>query len=272
VVFSDSRQGAARVAANLELAHYLDLVRAMVLETLVEVSADGALLQQLVDGDRGPEAVAALSRLQTTNSAAATALAKTMAGLPLDAGDQTALQTAMQSLSGRPSLVDLVHKVQPRLLALGVNPAGPAPSRQRTRQGQPWTHLYTWEVQPVRDRGPLLDADGRALLQDIRDTLGEQVVRTVFAGGDRDVEALGVAHAIPAAPVTIDSLEPDSAHQFACSVLRLLGRRRRLPVDQRPEPGLATRGARLRRGSRTGQQRTQCPRRVRSSGRLADPP
>ncbi|MER6591041.1 DEAD/DEAH box helicase [Micromonospora purpureochromogenes] len=230
VVFSDSRQGAARVAANLELAHYLDLVRALVLETLTHVSADGALLQKLIDGDRSSEALDVLTRLQATNSAAATAVAKRMGGLPLDAADEAALGAAMAALTGRPSLVDFVREVEPRLLALGVNPAGPAPSHQRTEQGRsPWTQLFNWEVQPIRDRESLLDADGRALLQKIREVLGQQIVRTVFAGGDRDVEALGVAHAVPAAPITLGSLNPDAAYQFTCSVLRLLGRKRRLP-------------------------------------------
>ena len=65
VVFSDSRQGAARVSANLELAHYLDLVRGLVLEEVAAASEDGPLLKELIDhGPLTPEAQAALNRLQ----------------------------------------------------------------------------------------------------------------------------------------------------------------------------------------------------------------
>src|SRR5690606_12136860 len=85
-------------------------------------------------------------------------------------------------------------------------------------------------VSPIRPRGDRLDLAGSALLQEIEDELQRQLVRIVFAGGDRDVEALGLAHAVPPAPVTVEPLDPQRAHEFACSVLRLLARRRRLPL------------------------------------------
>ncbi|MFC4040944.1 DEAD/DEAH box helicase [Dactylosporangium siamense] len=230
VVFSDSRQGAARVSANLELAHYLDLVRALVIATLTEMSADGALLDKLLHhGDRSPEALAAVVRLRSVNEAAAMAVYKRMAGAPTDDGDNDAIQAGLAAIGGKPSLIDFVNQVEPRLLALGVNPGGPAPSLQQTKASTRWTQLFTWTTSPVRDRASLVDSDGRALLQAIRDKLSEQVVRTVFAGGDRDVESIGVAHATAAAPVTLPSLTPEAAYEFTCSVLRLLGRKRRLP-------------------------------------------
>jgi Lhr-like helicase len=237
VIFSDSRQGAARVSANLELAHYLDLVRALVLATLTEVSADGVLLEKLLHhGDRSPEAYKAVERLRRVNDAAATAVYKRISGAPTDDGDDAAIQAGLTAIGGQPSLVDFVNQLEPRLLALGVNPGGPAPSLQETKSGTRWTRLFTWTTNPIRDRESLLDKDGRTLLTEIRDKLGEQVVRTVFAGGDRDVESLGVAHAVPSAPITLPSLTADAAHQFTCSVLRLMGRKRRLPwtSDQVP--------------------------------------
>jgi hypothetical protein len=237
VTFSDSRQGAARVAANLELAHYLDLVRALVLEVLKHVSEDGSLLQKFMSGDQSPEASAAFGRLQATNSAAAMAVLKRITNISLDSGDEEALQAAFEALTGTPNMVDLVNQLEPRLLALGVNPAGPANSLQRTSEGQAWTALFAWDVTPIRDRGYLLDTGGRDLLTKIREELGRQVIRTAFAGGDRDVESLGVAHAVPPRSSSFGPLDGELSYQFACSVLRMLGRKRRLPWTSDQAPG-----------------------------------
>ncbi|MFF0229758.1 DEAD/DEAH box helicase [Micromonospora sp. NPDC005254] len=232
VAFSDSRQGAARVSANLELAHYLDLIRALLLTLLRAQSGDGTLLQRLLDGDKAPEVSEFFNRLQAADRDGAAAVLKKMSGFPpLDAGDERALAAVTERLGGRPSLIDLVRDLQPMLLALGVNPGGPAPSRSKVGDAS-WTTLYDWDTNPVRDRGSVLDSDARNLLGRIEKALAEQVVATVFAGGDRDVESLGVAHVVPAAPVSLGALDARVAHEFACSTLRILGRRRRLPWTQ----------------------------------------
>jgi hypothetical protein len=231
VVFSDSRQGAARVAANLELAHYLDLIRALVLAELNEVSGDLSLITAyLSEGDRGPQATAAFGRLQASNAGAAMAMMKQANGLPLDDGDRSALAQAEAALGGSPNLIDFVNATEPRLLALGVHPAGPAHSLQQTREKipKPWTSLYTWTTTPVRDKGATLDPAQAALLRDLQIGLSKQIVRTVFAGGDRDVESLGLAYSIPSQPVSLTGLSSDVAEQVACSVIRIMAKRRRL--------------------------------------------
>ncbi|MFG2043994.1 DEAD/DEAH box helicase [Dactylosporangium sp. NPDC048998] len=233
VVFSDSRQGAARVAANLELAHYLDLVRALVVATLEMVSKDGALLTQLIEGNLTPDVLEFRQRLKATHPDALSAIGAIRDGIPLDAKEHDALAALKQSLHGRPSIVDVARQVQPRLLALGVNPAGPGPAKQRTKDEQPWTDIYQWNVNPITDRPATgLDASLRGLRDTIEELLREQVIRTVFAGGDRDIESLGIAYAVSAAPVTIGLLDAKAADEFASSVLRLLGRRRRFTAPK----------------------------------------
>jgi Lhr-like helicase len=235
VVFSDSRQGAARVAANLELAHYLDLVRALVIDQLRQASLDRQLVEAfLARSDTSEAAAAAFTRVQSQDAPAATALLKKANGLPLDSADEAALSRVDQMLAGRPTLVDLSRSVEPRLLALGVNPAGPAHDKQRTKEnrqddkGRHWTVCFDWSTKTPRDRRESLDAPAASLLDDMRGELSQQIVRTAFAGGDRDVEALGLAHAVPAVPVTLVGLPEDVGHEFVCSVLRLMLRRRRL--------------------------------------------
>ncbi|GAA3397545.1 DEAD/DEAH box helicase [Cryptosporangium minutisporangium] len=227
VVFSDSRQGAARVSANLELAHYLDLVRALVVETLEESSGDGALLERYLAGEKSDEMAEFRKRLKSLSRAAESAAALVRAGDPLDEDDQEALAAVRITLNGTPSLEHFRAQVEPRLVQRGVNPAGPAWSMQSSDEFH-WTQLYSWKTDQVADRESALDSEGRSFLKNLRAELGTQIVRTVFAGGDRDIEALGIAHAIPVAPITaVGPLKDETAQQFASSVIRLLGRRRR---------------------------------------------
>ncbi|RKS77495.1 helicase-like protein [Motilibacter peucedani] len=230
VVFSDSRQGAARVAADLELAHYLDLVRALVLVELESTNGDLALIQSYLGGDESAEPTAAWERLEASNLNAANAMFKRSLGKQLSDVDSAAIRQAEAALSGTPSLIDLVNATEPRLLTLGVNPAGAANSMQQTKAKapQPWTELYSWTSSPARDRGAALDAPQAALLADLRQALSKQVARTVFAGGDRDIEALGLAHAVPPHSITLPGLSSDTSHEMACSVIRIMGRRRRM--------------------------------------------
>ncbi|HEY3545168.1 MAG TPA: DEAD/DEAH box helicase [Propionicimonas sp.] len=228
VVFSDSRQGAARVAANLELAHYLDLVRALALEALTEGAHTLELAEAYVGKtDLGPEAETAFKAVQNLSPSAAMALIKQANGMTVDASEVAALAQLEEAMTGRPTLVDLQRALLPKLLALGVNPAGPAASLQATRTGRPWTRLFDWSAEPITARETQLDSEERNLLRELEAKLGEQIVRTVFAGGDRDVESLGLARAIPSTPFKVAGLPDSTAEEFAGSVIRLLGRRRR---------------------------------------------
>ncbi|MGO1241313.1 MAG: DEAD/DEAH box helicase, partial [Cellulosimicrobium funkei] len=234
VVFSDSRQGAARVAANLQLAHYLDLVRALVLDELTGGSQRLELIEAAIaKKDNSPAATSALADLQGRDPQGVTALMKRTYGVLLDAGDVAAIERVELHLGGTPTLVDLAGAIEPRLLGLGVNPAGPDALLQSTGApgadgGQPWTDCFRWNVTPPRADEAALDAPAKMLLGGIREELSRQIVRTAFAGGDRDVESLGLAYAVPAEPITLAALPEGVADEFVSSFLRLMLRRRRV--------------------------------------------
>ncbi|WP_137293553.1 DEAD/DEAH box helicase [Nocardioides dongxiaopingii] len=229
VTFSDSRQGAARVAANLELAHYLDLVRALVLDQVAGSNSQRTAIDAWLTGDRTPETVAVWKYFKSQDAQAAAAYVARRDGEDLDASENDAIARADLQLAGTPTLVDLVGALEPRLLTLGVNLAGPAKSKQRTddQTSHHWKTCFNWAVSPPTDRGAALDSGQRTLLEQMRAYLGEQLVRTAFAAGDRDIESLGLAHAVPATPFHAVGMSDDLAQQFACSALRILLRARR---------------------------------------------
>ncbi|MFK5647912.1 DEAD/DEAH box helicase [Ornithinimicrobium sp. LYQ121] len=233
VVFSDSRQGAARVTANLELAHYLDLVRAATFyhlgqnEDLVSLAA-----AHVRRADSSETAASAFAKLQQQRPEAAMALLKEGNHIPLTSADEQALESARAAIS-RPSLADLGNKVEPSLLEVGVSPAGPAVSLLATKDGRRWITLYGWDADPVRDRGTDLDLEERTLLESIREEMSRQILRTVFAGGDRDAESIGVAHAVPWSTLDaskLGGLSPENFNQAVSSFVRICARRRRLTL------------------------------------------
>ena len=108
--------------------------------------------------DRGDEAREAFNAVQQGAPAAATALLKMGAGLDLDAGDVNEIEAARLAFGGRPSVLNVARSVEPLLLKLGVNPAGPKDSLQAEKDVS-WVSVFDWNTEPVRDRGGALTAE-----------------------------------------------------------------------------------------------------------------
>lgn len=242
VSFSDSRQGAARVTANLELNNYLDTVRAFVVGAVGPRPGLVDLAEKYLAGeDPSPEASAALLELERLHPVAAEALTRRHGKVAraLEPRHLEALAEARAAEAHGPTLIDLARQINPGLLAMGINPAGPGPSLQSTNRWRddalPWTALYDWRAEPPVVRTPL-SGDLAVLQGRIDEELTKQVVRTVFASGNRDLESLAVACATPARDLQAGSaasgLPLDLFAQMARSTLRLMGRRRATTATQ----------------------------------------
>ena len=124
VIFSDSRQGAARVSANLELAHYLDLVRALVLQEVSNSASDKTLIDAyLTKSDRSSDATAAWGRLQARDQDAAMAMMMQAGNFPLESGGIRAIERVAGSLAGRPNLsVEAPQRHRAQAACFGCQP------------------------------------------------------------------------------------------------------------------------------------------------------
>jgi hypothetical protein len=223
VVFSDSRQGAARITANLELAAFHHLLTGHDFVALAE--------ENLAGRDSSPAARESFLKLEQQYPGAALALLKKVNGLALSESDEAALDAARQS-GARPSLNDLQGRVEAALLEVGICPAGPAESLLSTKDGRSWTRLFDWSATPIRAREAELDREERDLLSEIREELARQIVRTVFAGGDRDAESIGAAYAVPSASLSEPppGMSPSAFSQAVSSFIRICARKRRLTI------------------------------------------
>jgi len=236
VVFSDSRQDAARISAGLEKSHYQDLVRQLVIAALDRPDGiDPNLAAQYFSEKKlTPEAKAAWNAVDSADETLADAVRRIGLGNPDPEDAQTVKDRVAELASTGRTLAELANQIEPRLLALGVHPGGPAPSL-RSHDGHPWTDIYNWTVSPPQTLNTAqLTPTLQALNDRVRGALLEEVQRSVFSSTGRDVEALGLARPTR----TVDGPPPDwmdaATFQEVCdSVVRLMGLRKLFPEQTR---------------------------------------
>lgn len=235
VVFSDSRQGAARVAANVELTHYLDLVRAILVEELSNDAIGSDWHKAYIDGSSDDSVLALWETLNKSNSDVAQVLLKLRAGMRITPAEESLLAAHASRPATSSSLITLERVAWQQLLGLGLNPAGPAPSFQSTsapgakERGESWTRLFQWTDQGVSE---LRAVSGQLekLRMSLVSELSAQIIATVFAGGDRDIESIGIGYARPTQVIRLSSLDDDTSLEIASSVIRMMGQRRRIAI------------------------------------------
>lgn len=248
VLFSDSRQDAAKLSTGIKRAHYLDNVRQI---------AFGRLVQEVADS----ESQYARSMELYQRACEFLQLVRKQNSQPLDAAEQSRFQELIQTLDpstvgqlmqlgasgdvpqpptpptgfGSMSFNSLLDFVRESLLRIGINPGGPLPG-VREYQSQTakiyWTEIFEWGVEPHRYRSGLQPVE-----QELRDRIEAELLRSIiddvlFAGGSRDFESLrlGLLWINDSGPVTMQECA-------AASVIRMLAKKFRwTPAsDGRPQ-------------------------------------
>lgn len=236
VLFSDSRQDAAKLSTGIKRAHYLDNVRQV---------AFGRLVRQIENSEA--EYVHALEMYQ--QSCELLQLVRKQNTQLLETSEQDRFQDLIRALEPstvgtimqlagtggapqppmRPSgfvsipFNTLLDFVRESLLRLGMNPGGPLPG-VREYQSQTttvfWTAIFDWNAEPHTYRIGLQPVE-----QELRDRIESELQRSViddvlFAGGSRDFESLrlGFLWINESGPATI----PECA---AASIIRILAKR-----------------------------------------------
>jgi ATP-dependent helicase YprA (DUF1998 family) len=245
VVFSDSRQDAARLSGGLEKRHYQDVVRQLLIEALGDVRLDDATIRlaaaRVTGKDTGAVATAARNVLRALDQTRAIRFEDRTRGEPLSAADDHDLDLWLDNLrAGTASIGLLESRVEWALLRLGINPAGPDASLQHSSDGQPWTKLVDWrQAAEFRADGSLSPVE-RSHMARLRSSLRVELLRSVFAGRGRDLESLGLARVL--LDVRGDAANATtSTREVVDATARILAERRRLiggPIpDSEQAPG-----------------------------------
>ena len=234
VLFTDSRQDAAKLSAGLEKRHYQDLIRQLLVEELLKAQVpdvDDAF--RFASGDRDDAATAAWKDIKDRFPDLHTALN----GYRDGDLSREAVEQFVGALSTGRTVAALAIALHQRIVALGISPAGPDPSRNREphwSDNNPkavWHQLYKWvQGGPPVALDQLPTQDHHNLRSKISGYLLEECFRNVFSGNGRDLESLALARpTIAVSPHEVpDGLTAAAFAEIVRGSIRILGDNGRL--------------------------------------------
>ena len=208
VLFSDSRQAAAKLAAGIELDHYRDTIRAILLNSLEEKSEEKELMKKywLHRGVITAEEMQQLKKLSASNQYREIIDEISFAGSP----DNSSL---IKFFNERNSVrIDRIEtSVMNNLFSIGINPGGSAPS---INDG--WEKNYNFGSTSFIPTNSA--AETETLHRKIQRSCKKEILITLFAHNKRSVESLVQGR------VVLEKKHHDSRiNQFINSAIRLLG-------------------------------------------------
>lgn len=234
VLFSDSRQDAAKLSAGLEKRHYQDLLREMIVSELAgTATVDVEAAIAFAEGDRSDRAQQAWRAIKERHPGLHGALNDLRDD---EAGALERVHEEAARVKRGPTVAELAMSLDARLAGLGVSPAGPDPSQNReppwAEDAVQWQDLYEWpgRSQPRRRR-ELGSARHVELRRRIDENLLRESLLNIFSGNGRDLESLALAR--PSISVDPSVKPPEGLAQEAFAEIvrgsvRILGDNRHL--------------------------------------------
>lgn len=242
VVFSDSRQDAAKLSAGMRFSHYRDALRQAITQAIaVQGAGAQAFAAQVTGQPLQPQQQALAALFGSTYPAEAATLS--MAAIPATAQLQSpshpaltcqnaAQRILMRAAQGPFHIAQIAADASMRLLANGMNPGGFTQdvlwTDPRNQTGS-WRDLYVWgppgSLPQAKSSAQLTQAQQNHLDR-IQNQSIIEVMDVVFASGRRSLESLRIAY------VTTDRINTPAPNpllqEAADGAIRLLGARRRL--------------------------------------------
>ncbi|GHG09711.1 hypothetical protein GCM10017783_22760 [Deinococcus piscis] len=257
VVFSDSRQDAARLAAGMERDHFRDMVRVALLGTLQEYSADLEAAVRFNFQSVTQSNPIALEKLQAINPALAVAAQKTI--LPTDAQQaaqfmlrpnassllafllhaplpEVAQQEITELLTQYPSRIPIAQlrdAVFGKLLEQGICPGGNTLAALHYKEGnseRPWHEAFLWRPDGVKAKTTQPEAKAHA--EHLSALLLVEIMMVLFTHQVRTLESIGQGRVI--APIPNASVDIQEA---ADALVRFLAVKRRYANSEFVEVG-----------------------------------
>lgn len=221
IIFTDSRDAAAKTAADLALNHSRDQRRQIVTQLIRknEVAVDfEKVLTHLVeqksvnDLDTFAEREAA-HRLATNFKV----LSKFNVTRSLDDDE---IHSALSELaSPKMPFPALVRQVIEESVKLGTNPLGPDATLQEITGGNPWWTAYQ------SPHGNLWNSEPNPAITSVNEQrVGALILLSIFDKAGRDFESVGIGYLSPISTnLSFTGLNKDQAVQLSSAVLRTLG-------------------------------------------------
>ena len=265
LIFTDSRQDAAKLASGMEQDHYRDMVRILMLKALDEYwdsfeAAVRTVASRVLDGREkfvnlnpslggvlsdksGPDDEQLAAQFQSSSASLYQELLNWLLDIPsVNPASLEAMKGMIADYPGRVPLTAIRDRVKQEFLKLGLNPGGNGYRQNyysvpvgNGEERHRWSECYDWS-QPIPQLRPALPPQaGR--LHDLTDSaLMSELMFTLFQHSVRTLESLGtgwVTYAPHGSP-------NESVIGATETVIRLLGIRWRHKYSDRFRPGTET--------------------------------
>jgi ATP-dependent helicase YprA (DUF1998 family) len=241
VVFSDSRQDAAKLSAGMRFSHYRDALRQALVASIAQQGAGPQAFASQCQGQQlSPQDQTVATAFASTHPGDATALAMGLnpatgsipcATYPGLSNQQAAQQILQRAATGPFRLTQIAADVAEHMLAKGMNPAGYTQNMMWTnpqdRQGS-WRDLHLWPAGAAPTPKPpgQLTQPQQVHLNRLQEGALVELMDIIFASGRRSIESLLLA--VP----TVDRLAALAPTQVvqegADGAIFLFGTRKRL--------------------------------------------
>ena len=223
VLFSDSRQSAAKLSAGIELDHYRDVLRWSILNALQGNNESVAKLRILREKAQfTPEDRKALRSYMSnpTYKEIANFISYEKDGYATEEDIQ--ILNAFFDFSEALKLDNIESEVFKTMLSLGMNPAGPKPSLASSPNAGLWTGIYDFDKCKIRD-----DAAQSPYKLEFNDRIKRfnkiEQLMSIFNNKNKSFEELRLGYLAPSVKI------PDVVFkELTCSVIRILGENRRI--------------------------------------------
>jgi Lhr-like helicase len=213
ILFSDSRQAAAKLSAGIELDHFRDILRQLVVAEIKRIRINqNALCEKIKKHD--PQC---LSRDEFTHLSN---LDRENAFLALVQGNNAAWEKLEKALNGKPITVNsLGENILETLKNNGICPGGPFPSELEYNFGEMTKHWY----QCYTTEDP--SAEDKTKQKNLATAITNEILKTVFPGPKRSLEGLALGRICYAS---------DPENQEINVFLRMMGEHRRVRGSDYP--------------------------------------
>lgn len=203
VVFSDSRQAAAKVSAGTERAHYQNLFRAITFKQLNERHPI-VILNQCLERKDYATIQKVLHSLEHDNSKVKDLFNSKITASYMGVEDKKINEewnSLLKKYENKRQFSELADNVISQILKLGLNPAGTAGKYNYSEKdpeapaskAKLWTELVNWEDENRGLSENLTNPYLHRLASKIREGTLKQLVISLFGGSNNDVEGMRLA-------------------------------------------------------------------------------
>lgn len=221
VLFSDSRQSAAKLSAGIELDHFRDVLRWAILNALNGSDEAISFLKKFREAaPPSKEDIAKFMEISQDEKYRDYAQIIDWEQKKWATEDQIEKLNAFLQASNGLRIGNIEDEVFEKILSLGMNPAGPKPSFSEKPTAGVWSELYDFTTLKMK---PDQSDSKRNFNDDIHFSNKIEQLGSIFSNKSGSFEELRLGYLAPT-----QNIQDPIMKELVCSVIRILGEKKRI--------------------------------------------